>query len=331
MSDSTLERLPMTMGYFRLILRRFGDTPERRDAILAGTGLSEAALVDPTAGINLLQQVRQFDNLNALLGEGWVFSAPDLWGHASHGALALAALTSPDLDTALTVAARYSHARAPYYRVNLRREREKLTLEYRFGVALELVQWRTIVEMAFMGLPSVIAAILGERPDDMRFLFACPEPAYSGRARQVLGAKVVYEAPVTALELPTRHLKTPSPFADATLHARAIEELEQAVRRQDNPLDVRGRVETLLSGAAPAQMNSAFAALALGMSHRTLVRRLADAGAGFRELADTEKKRRAMLLIEAGAMTHAEIAEQLGYADATSFSRSLRRWFNSNS
>ena len=78
-------------------------------------------------------------------------------------------------------------------------------------------------------------------------------------------------------------------------------------------------------------MSSAFVALALGMSRRTLVRRLADAGAGFRALVDTEKKRHAMLLIEAGAMTHAEIAEQLGYADATSFSRSLRRWFNSNS
>ena len=136
---------------------------------------------------------------------------------------------------------------------------------------------------------------------------------------------------MTALELPTRHLKVPSPFADATLHARAIEELELALRRQNNPLDVRGRVERLLSGAAPGQMNSAFAAVALGISHRTLVRRLAETGAGFRELVDTEKKRRAMLLIEAGATTHAEIAEQLGYADATSFSRSLRRWFNSNS
>ena len=31
----TLEQLSMTMGYFRLILRHFGDTAERRAAILA--------------------------------------------------------------------------------------------------------------------------------------------------------------------------------------------------------------------------------------------------------------------------------------------------------
>ena len=64
----TLEQLPMTMGYFRLILRNFGDTAERRAAILLGTGVTEAALVDPAADISLRQQVRQFENLNALEG-----------------------------------------------------------------------------------------------------------------------------------------------------------------------------------------------------------------------------------------------------------------------
>ena len=33
-----LEQLPMPLGYFRLILRCFGDTPERRAAILAQLG-----------------------------------------------------------------------------------------------------------------------------------------------------------------------------------------------------------------------------------------------------------------------------------------------------
>ena len=66
----------MPIGYFRLFLRCFGDTPERRAAILRDTGVTEADLSDPAADISLFQQVRQFANLDALLGEGWVFAAP---------------------------------------------------------------------------------------------------------------------------------------------------------------------------------------------------------------------------------------------------------------
>jgi hypothetical protein len=40
----TLERLPMPMGYFRLVLRGFGTTPKRRAAIMKDTGVTEADL-----------------------------------------------------------------------------------------------------------------------------------------------------------------------------------------------------------------------------------------------------------------------------------------------
>ena len=49
----------MTVGYFRLILRSFGTTPERRAAILEGTGVTDATLNDPAASIDLYQQIRR--------------------------------------------------------------------------------------------------------------------------------------------------------------------------------------------------------------------------------------------------------------------------------
>ena len=65
----------------------------------------------------------------------------------------------------------------------------------------------------------------------------------------------------------------------------------------------------------------------MGVSRRTLVRRLAEAGAGYRQLADAELRGRAERLLLSGAPNHAQIAEDLGYADPTSFSRACRRWF----
>lgn len=327
MAGATLERVPMTMGYFRLLLRRFGDTPERRAAILDGTGVTELALVDPSADISLFQQVRQFDNLNALLGEGWAFTAGELGNHSTHGALGIAALTAPNLEGALGVAVRYACVRSPFYKVRMKRSGKTVRLTYDLSVALELTQWRTIIEMAFLGLSSVIATILGKPPDKARFLFACPEPSYGDRVREALGHPVIYNASAIALELPAEYLPAPSPLADAALHTRAVEELDQALHRLDDPIDVRGRVERLLSTTPPGQLDSESAACALGLSHRTMARRLAATGAGFRELRNNELKRRAAALIKAGALSYAQIAERLGYADATSFSRSCRRWF----
>ncbi|HEY2177235.1 MAG TPA: AraC family transcriptional regulator ligand-binding domain-containing protein [Caulobacteraceae bacterium] len=323
---AALERLPMTMGYFRLVLRNFGRTPERRAAILAGTGVSEEALDEPTADISLFQQVRQIDNLNALLGEGWALDAPELWNPAAHGALGVAAMTSPSLGAAMAVIARYSNARAPYSRAIRRGGRTTVTFEYRLTVEMAESQWRTLREIAFMGLRSVNSAILGRPLDEARFLFACAAPHYAERVRQVLGGTVVYDASISALELPSALLAERSPFADPALHRRAVEELDLVRQSLERPQDVRGRVERLLGTMSASRLDADSAARTLGLSRRTMVRRLADSGTSFRELLDGELRQRAARLSEAGDLSQAEIAERLGYADATSFSRSRRRW-----
>jgi AraC-like DNA-binding protein len=60
-----------------------------------------------------------------------------------------------------------------------------------------------------------------------------------------------------------------------------------------------------------------------------LIRRLADAGVGYRELTEAELKAKAARLLEGGVLSHAEISERLGFADPTGFSRACRTWFRS--
>lgn len=56
---------------------------------------------------------------------------------------------------------------------------------------------------------------------------------------------------------------------------------------------------------------------------------MAEAGVGHGRLADAELRGRAERLLQSGALSHARIAEELGYTDPTSFSRACRRWFRS--
>jgi len=98
---------PAPMSYFQLILRRFGDSETLRAAILEGSGVSEADLDDPQVELRFSQQVRQFDNMNRLFGEGWPLDAPELWRPAAHGALGVAVMSSPNVAAAMEVLARY--------------------------------------------------------------------------------------------------------------------------------------------------------------------------------------------------------------------------------
>lgn len=325
----TLEHLPMTPGYFRLVLRGFGDTPERRAAILAGTGVTEEMARDRAADISLHQQVRQIENVNAVFGEGWALRAPELWNPSSHGALGVAALAAPNIAAMVEVVARFAYVRAPFYEVSMRGGPTWRQVNLEITVPIDERLWRPMIEISFIGLRTLFAAMLARPPLEARFMFACAEPAHAAEARAALGGDVTYSAPHNGVRFPAAWLTLESPFADAVLFAAAVGELEAAVRRVSAPVGLRGRVERLLSTLPAGRLTAEETARRMGVSPRTLVRRLAEAGAGFRQLADDERRGRAERLLRGKALTHMQIAEELGYTDPTSFSRACRRWFRS--
>lgn len=325
-----LEQLPMPLGYFRLILRCFGDTPERRAAILAGTGVTDEMLRDPSADISLFQQVRQIENVAALFGDGWALRAPELWSPTSHGPLGVAGVAAPDVATMIEVIARYGFVRAPSYSASLRRGPHWTQLDFELTAGLDERLWRPMMEVSFIGIRAGVAAILARPPLEARFFFACPEPDHAPQVRAILG-DVVYGAPRNAIRLPTAWLAMQSPFADATLYDVALGELQAARSRLAGSVGLQGRVERLLRSLPAGRLTADEVARLTGVSRRTLVRRLSEAGTGYRELVDAELRSRAERLMRDGHLSHAQIAEQLGYTDPSSLSRAWRRWFGRGS
>ena len=75
-----------------------------------------------------------------------------------------------------------------------------------------------------------------------------------------------------------------------------------------------------------AELASAALARLLGVSDRTLKRRLQQEGSSFRALAQAARHARAQALLEAGHLSLTEIAAELGFADLSSFSQAFKRW-----
>ena len=176
-------------------------------------------------------------------------------------------------------------------------------------------------------LSATLGAVLGRTPSGAAYRFTGPPPVYADRVREALGGSVSFENPTDAFSLPTAEIHVPSPHADLNLHASAVDLLEGAVRQVSGSANLKVRVARLLATNPSGRLDSGAAAKALGVSPRTLNRRLADTGSSYRHLLDSELRARAERLLSGGAYTHAEIAERLGYADPTSFSRACRRWF----
>jgi len=325
MATATLERLPMTMGYFRLIHRCFAGQDSA--ALLEGTGVTLRDLANPSAEISLFQQVRQIENVNALRGLGWAFSQPELWSVQAHGAIATAMVAAPTVGDAIEVLRRYGHVRAPFFRMHIKPKRDVVTLEYEVTVALDEPQWRPMIEIALVAVRSLVQASLGTAPAEVQFHFAAPKPPYDAQVRKALGAHVYYDAPINKVILPKVWMEIPSTGADSALYSNAITELQTALARLDDPLDVRAQVERLLQTMPDRRLGAEDVASALGISRRTLARRLQEADVKFRDLLDDELKRRANKLLHSSKLSRSEIAERLGYNDPTSFSRACRRWF----
>ncbi len=92
-------------------------------------------------------------------------------------------------------------------------------------------------------------------------------------------------------------------------------------------LSTAEHVERVLIDALPELVGVEHVARRLGMSRRTLARRLQDENTGFREIQDRARRQLAERLICDPAVPLSEIAWQVGYSSKTSFHRAFLRWF----
>jgi AraC-like DNA-binding protein len=155
-----------------------------------------------------------------------------------------------------------------------------------------------------------------------------PEPAASGPWKALLGVPVVrFGARRATIHLTSRSWSTPLRSADARLLAvlRGAVGLDQ---QSGDALLVA--VRSLAVQRLPGLLDLDYAARALGMSRRTLQRRLAASGTALQALVDEARRDKAEQLVTGGHFTLGEVAAQLGFAEQASLSRAFRRWFGSS-
>jgi AraC-like DNA-binding protein len=151
-----------------------------------------------------------------------------------------------------------------------------------------------------------------------------PRPRSPRRFERYFGVPVQFDAPAGTLIYPETCMLTPFSQSDR----RLVEILKQhALQKLEAAPDAwQDRVRACIAEhLAHGNYAPELVALRCGIGERTLRRRLAEVGTSYRALVDDVRKERALLLLEHDE-TVSNVAQHLGFSDATAFARAFRRW-----
>jgi len=225
------------------------------------------------------------------------------------------------------VVRRFGHVRAPFLGVTARRDRQRLRLVMTPTVDIEPATWRALSVTSILGIAAMLGSILQERAGDLEINFPWTQPVYVKRLRDVLPMRMTFGGQDLTFSVPLALCAEPSPYADEALHASAVDDLEKTSTRMSASNKLMLRLQDLLTRKRQGRLTEEEAASSLGLSRRTLVRRLSDSGTSFRDMLDAELRARARVLLDEEKLSRTQMAKALGFEDPTSFSRACRRWF----
>jgi AraC-like DNA-binding protein len=195
------------------------------------------------------------------------------------------------------------------YRMDFAAEEPPVLVEFNFGVAI-----------------SIARRITGRVFAIKEVWFSHPAPSRSDPYAAVYGAPVRFGAPFSAVFVPTEEYQRPLPHSNPRVLARLIGEAEALIAALPTGELFEDRVCVQIEAELPdGNTNASAVAAKLGVSARTLHRRLQQEDASYQELLDRVRQRLATRHLAAGKAI-AEVAELVGFAQASTFHRAFKGW-----
>jgi AraC-like DNA-binding protein len=141
------------------------------------------------------------------------------------------------------------------------------------------------------------------------------------------GCRLVFGSDRDALLVSPASLACPNRLADRGITDFLLAHLDTELRTVQSERSLRQEVQkavaTSLSGGVPS---AASLARRLGMSERTLQRRLQTEGLAYRELVDHARRELAEGLLRRSDYPIAEVAFLTGFSEQSAFTRAFKRW-----
>jgi len=309
----------------RAMLAAFDSLGLDAEALRTAAGIPASALRAPDAVLPEAAFARLWEAASRAVGREELPTEAGLAvPFGAFGALDYIAGSSPDVATAFAALADHFRAVASGFGLEVE--------EVEGGGEVRIVHSRSLA-LRDVSDEFTIAVLVGRfrsrpslpfRPEAIRL--TRPAPPGPTRHERLLGAPVVFGCSLSALRVPASSWRAPLPSADPALQ-RTLRELSARLDPGEGAAAVEQAVRARLRELLPeGRAGAAAVSRSLGMSERTLQRRLREAGRSFGEVVDRFREAEAERLLASGGPPLSEVALRLGFSDQSAFSRAFRRW-----
>jgi AraC-like DNA-binding protein len=236
----------------------------------------------------------------------------------------IAALHSATLRDAFATLARYKRLTCPEI-IEVR----ELSTEAKVFVSWAGVDGAApekLIDASFKWLLSLSSRGLGEPLNPLRVELVRHEQ-HAELLRRQFGCAVRFNSEADAIVLPIRSLDRSLVTQNADLVSTMMPGLEEALDKRSSPSTLSSRVKAVIlkkmQGKRPAVDDIA---RELGLSGRTLQRRLEDEGTAYQKLLDEVRRETATRLLTSTALEPGEVGFILGFEELNSFTRAFQGW-----
>jgi AraC-like DNA-binding protein len=193
---------------------------------------------------------------------------------------------------------------------------------------------RHLAESVFAGIRTLSSWLAGRPLAPMRLAFAHQSDAAPAEYARVLGIMPEFGTPSHLICFDAALLAMPVPNADAGMYPVLQQHAERLLQERAEERERHGIVAQVracvIRNLANDRVRLAGIAAELGLSPRTLQRKLADSGASFQQVLDAARHALAQDYLRQRGLSLADIAFLLGYQEQSAFTHAFREWSGIN-
>lgn len=159
--------------------------------------------------------------------------------------------------------------------------------------------------------------------------FRRKKPKDSNRFEAFFGERLLFEQEQNLLVFSRSLMEVEIPFANEEVAAQNEALVQKFLMRTTQPANLSAKVEALISETlADGAPSKEKIAKELGMSAKTLERRLKEEDKSFQQILTDVRRSMAEKLVLADEISLNEVAYLLGFSESTNFHRAFKRWFD---
>jgi AraC-like DNA-binding protein len=314
-----------------VVVRAFVEVVEQagvtRDRLLAGTGVSSGQLDASDARIDYAVfaevQLRALDltgdeALGLHVGERATEAAFDLLAHLI--------VHAPTLRDGIELVLQFQAVFSDDSTISLVEKDDAASLRFRFP-RTKVRADRMHAELAMTGLLRLVRTFAPNTP--VRAVsFEHARPEHHRECTRVFGGAERYHRPFTGIEFDRKVLDRPGMYHHPELFQVLRSQAERALARVTRGVGQADRLRQYFLSHPPSAATADMEVVAreLGMSVRSLRRRLTEEGASYKAIVEESLVTVARRMLADSRRSIQETAHAMGFSDPTAFHRAFKRW-----